>query len=194
MHTNKFLQADYDKYGILNFNFEILEQNVPIDLRLQRETYYMNLFGGTESENIYNVKGNFNDDNKEYALSKVKHCMDKFDLFAGHQHTEQSKYKISKSLKKAYAENRHKLPKSHVGKNNPFYGKCHTEQTKQHLAIVHTKYDCEYVKTLQELRKSGMLIKDIAKQFNINEHVAGSLIKYGTSSRTKIKCLSNSEK
>ena len=194
IHTNKFLQTDFDKYGIDNFEFKILEQDVPDDLRLYKETYYMNKYGGTNSDNIYNVKGNFNDDNTEYALSKVKHCNGNFNLFAGHKHTEQTKQQISMSLKLAYKENRHKLPKSNFGENNSFYGKHHTEETKHKLSKLKTKYNDTYIHTLRALRTSGMKIKDIAKKYNINPRVAGLLIKYGTSSRAAIKQLCNSTK
>lgn len=72
------------------------------------------------------------------------------------------------------------------GCNNSFYGKHHTEDVKKHLSNVKTKYDATYIDKLRELRNQGMTIKKIAEMFKINEHVAGDLIKYGTSSRRKI--------
>lgn len=195
-HSNKFLQADYNTYGIENFQFSILEVDIPDEKCLIRETYYMNLYGGTNSNSIYNVKGNFNDDNKEYALSNVSHCCGKFDLFKGRTHSPESKQKISASLKKAYSCGEHKLAGAVssrcFGENNSFYGKHHTESVKQKLSKLHTKYDKTFVENLRQLHMQGIIIADIAKMFNMNVSVVGRLIKYGTTSKKVIKILRDS--
>lgn len=192
-HSNKYLQEDYNKYGRDNFVFFILEENVIDDLKLKQETYYMNLYGGTNSNNVYNVKGNFNDDNKNYALSKVRHLEGKFDLFSGHKHTNKSKSEISKSLKEAYKSGKHKLPEKKYGKDNSFYGKHHTDSTKAVLSKLKIKYNNEFIDELKKLRNAGMQIKDIAIKYNMNKNVVGSLIKYGTSSRNVINKIRNSQ-
>lgn len=189
-HTNPFLQADYNEYGASNFEYFKLEENVPDNMGLKRETYYMNLYGGTNSEKIYNVKGNFNDDNKEYACRKVKHFAGKYDAFKGHNHSISSKQKISASLHQAYIDGRHQLvgavAGNRGGSNNAFYGKHHTDTVKQQLSKIRTKYDSNFVNELRCLRNSGMSVKDIAKKYKMNVNVVGSLINYGTSSRKVI--------
>lgn len=192
-HCNKYLQEDYNNYGKNNFIFFILEDDVDYSLRLYKETYYMNLYGGTNSNNIYNVKGNFNDDNKDYAMSKTRHFRGKFDLFRGHKHSDKSKSKISKSLKEAYKHGKHKLPEKKFGKENSFYGKHHTATTKEILSKARTKYDDKFISELRDLRNTGMQIKDIANRYNMNTHVVGSLIKYGTSSRKVINKIRKSQ-
>lgn len=196
-HTNPYLQEDYNKYGASSFIFYKLEDNVPNGLNLERETYYMNMYGGTNSDNIYNVKGNYNDDNELYAKSKVAHFNGKYDVFRGHLHTEQSKQQISKSLKQAYKEGRHQLAGAVVGNcsgsNNAFYGKHHTEVVKQKLSEIKTKYNDDFIDKLRNLKADGMSIVAIAELFNLNKNVAGSLINYGTASRRKINEIRRSQ-
>lgn len=192
-HSNPFLQKDWIKYGADNFEFIILEDNVVSNQRLEKETYYMNKYGGTNSANIYNVKGNFNDDNTEYHLSKVKAITDKHDWFKGCKHPEETKSKISKSLKLAYKQHRHTLPSKRFGQANSFYGKHHTAETKKKLSEQHTKYNADYINNLRALKLNGMRVVDIARMYNINPGVAGCLINYGTSSRSVINKLRKSK-
>lgn len=51
-HINYLLQDDYNKYGENNFRFIILEKT-DIDL-ISKETKWINIYGGIESENTYN--------------------------------------------------------------------------------------------------------------------------------------------
>lgn len=196
-HINPYLQEDYNRYGADNFIFYKIEEDIPDSLNLERETYYMNLYGGTNSDSIYNVKGNYNDDNELYAKSKVAHFNNKYDAFKGHLHTEKSKQQIAKSLKQAYKEGRHQLAGAVAGDcsgcNNAFYGKHHTEEVKQQLSEIKTKYKPEFINEIKQLRLSGMSIKDIAEKYNMNKNVTGRLIKYGTASRKKINEIKNSQ-
>ena len=51
-HLNYLLQNDYNKYGENNFKFIILEKT-DVDL-ISKETKWINIYGGIESENTYN--------------------------------------------------------------------------------------------------------------------------------------------
>ena len=189
-HTNPYLQEDFNTYGINNFRFYILENDVSDSLRYSRETFYMNVYGGTNSEMLYNVRGNFNDDNAAYIQRKICHFKGNYNLFEGKFHTSESKSKISKSLKQAYMDGRHKLAGAVVGdcsgKNNSFYGKHHSDETKQILSRARTKYDENFVLKLRKLKFEGMTVVEIARQFEISSNVAGMLINYGTTSRKVI--------
>lgn len=186
-HGNKYLQADYNKYGLSYFKFNILEYSDDINF-LKRETFYMNKYGGTNSDNIYNVRGNFHDDNIEYAKSKVKHCEGHFDLFRNHKHTDESKLKISNSLKAAYKEGR-KVPnfKGAFGEKNSFYGKHHTEKTRKILSEKRTKYTEQDIQKLRELYNIHKSYKIIGEITGIHKQVCSLLINYGTSSIPKVK-------
>lgn len=53
-HSNKYLQSDYNKYGLDCFEFIILEEcNLKSNSVIQ-ETYWMNYYGGKDSDLIYN--------------------------------------------------------------------------------------------------------------------------------------------
>lgn len=195
-HSNKLLQEDFNRYGLTNFRFDIIEENINENDRLLRESYWMNYYGGTNSELIYNVKGNFKgEDNREYALKKVEAFQNKFDRFKNHTHTEQSKQKISESLKEAYRVGKHKLAGivagDCTGKNNAFYGKHHTEETRKMLSKQKTKYTTKFINELRDLYKSGLTFKNIAKKFNMPAQSVSKLIKYGTTSDKQIKLIKN---
>ncbi len=56
-HENPNIDIDIKRFNANDFVIEILEK-LPNDkqVRLDRETYYINLYGGIESDNVYNYK------------------------------------------------------------------------------------------------------------------------------------------
>lgn len=195
-HSNPFLQKDYNNYKKSSFKVTILEKNVSQELKLQKETYWINYYGGTDSKNVYNVKGNGkNSDNKKYAKRKVKAFHNKFDNFKNHKHTEESKLKISNSLKQSYKEGKHILAGAVVnnkGENNTFYGKHHSTETKQLLSKLQTKYTIEDVEKLKSLYSNNLSFKEISTETNIPIRSVKLLIKYGTTSNRRIREIRNS--
>lgn len=158
----------------------------------------MNKYGGTNSSSIYNVKGNFlGDDNKEYAKRKMAHFKGNYAQHTGHSHSDKSKNKISKSLKVSYKNGTHKLcgavSEGQFGELNSFYGKHHSQQIKDKLSKIKTKYDGRFIQELRNLKQSGMKVKEIAELYNMNKNVVGCLINYGTSSMNKIKIIKLSQ-
>lgn len=53
-HFNPYLQNAVNKYGINNFEFEILEEH-PIELTFQMEAYWINLLDSTNDKLGYNI-------------------------------------------------------------------------------------------------------------------------------------------
>lgn len=198
-HTNPYLQQDFNKYGINEFKVVILENDVNSDLKLEKETFWMNCFGGTNNDTIYNVKGNGPlSDNKEYASRKIKGFEGKFDNFKNHRHTEESKQKISNSLKHSYIKREHKLAGAcagnNYGKDNAFYGKHYSNETKLLLSELRTKYDDSFIQFLRNLHFCDCLtFKQISLMLNMNSQSVSRLIKYGTTSIRKIKEIKNKE-
>lgn len=144
--NNLIISRALVKYGYLNFSLEILEYCDKSNL-LEREQYYLDLLKPT-----YNIL--------KLAGSSI-----------GFKHSENTKIKISKSLKGVYIGERSSLfgrthteetkklmSQTKIGINNPLYGKTHTEYTKilmkkAKLGKVHTE------KTKKNIsRKKGSIV------------------------------------
>lgn len=153
-HSNPFLQEEFNRFGINDFTFDIIEECETLEQNLERETFWMNYYGGIESNLIYNVKDKYGD-NKDYVKRKTKKF--KPDAFKGHKHSDVSKSKISESLKETYRQgNRAVVTAGKFGADNNFYGKHHTEETKQILSKQH----------LGKRKYSADLIDNIIDKFN----------------------------
>lgn len=57
-HENLCLQKDFNDYGLSNFKFTIVKDGLTKEQRLQAETYYIRLYGGIESNCVYNYQDN----------------------------------------------------------------------------------------------------------------------------------------
>lgn len=84
-HTNTYLQKSYSKYGAYNFIIFVIEI-CDTDNLLQKEDFYINQYNSKDREFGYNLMGINPDD-------------------FGYIHTEETRNKRVKSLKKRYKEN-----------------------------------------------------------------------------------------
>ena len=91
---NKYLQLDYDKYGLNSFIFEIIDTGINEKELLEKETYWINFYGGKNCDNVYNCR-DLHGLNNEFA-NKAK------TNFLGKNHTQESKIKISNAHKGKY--------------------------------------------------------------------------------------------
>lgn len=133
------------KYGINNFDLMLLESNVPDELIGGREQHYIALY------------------NTFYASGIGYNMTEGGGGMAGYKHTEDTKHKISESLQgHKFPESRNRkiqeamtgrvykpewraaLSQSRLGRftkeENPFYGKHHSEKTKQRVSDANTKH------------------------------------------------------
>ena len=107
IHVNKHLQAAWNFYGEDNFNFsvvEVLPNDCPSELRFAKEALWIDKFGGVNSDLNYNLITGFG--------------------FGGH--SEESKKKMSESLKSKYRDMPH-----------PSKGRKDSEETKRKKSITH---------------------------------------------------------
>lgn len=100
-HVNRYLQRSWNKHGSINFNFEIIER-CPEEELTEKEIFYIEKYRKTIQ--VYNLT-------------------DGGDGTRGHNHTEESKTKMSEARKGKYE-----------GENNSFYGKTHTKETRKKLS------------------------------------------------------------
>lgn len=139
------LHSAIRKYGKENFDIILLETDITDDVICQREQYYINLY------------------NTFYASGIGYNMTQGGDGMSGYKHTKEAKAKISKSLeghvfpksrnlkiqsamigreykpewKKALSESRLGRFK---GVENPFYGKHHSDSTKNKVSNANTKH------------------------------------------------------
>lgn len=147
-HNNEHLQKSYDKYGEENFIFEIIEETDDLD---NREIYWINEYGGINSELNYNLKdpltkkwcdyirlkqckimagennpnfGNKWSKEQKEKLSKVRKGKTLEEVL-GVNDAKLSKLKMSKSQKgrKHPEEVKEKIRQANIGEKNPAYGK-----------------------------------------------------------------------
>jgi group I intron endonuclease len=96
-HYNKHLQSAWLKYGSHNFKFEIVEVVYGKDKILEREQYYITLYGVTNPKIGYNKSPKANSQ-------------------LGFKHTEETKKKMSESAKIYSKEISERMKKLHTGK------------------------------------------------------------------------------
>lgn len=135
-HCNIYLQRVFDKYGIDEFVYEILEQ-VDINTIYIREQYYINLYDTANHDIGYNLcpvagsrLGSRHSSSTLEKLSKARQ---------NYQHSDETKQKISDANKgkTLTLEQKQKLSlslKQHYLENpNHFLGKTHTEDTLEKM-------------------------------------------------------------
>jgi hypothetical protein len=69
-----------------------------------------------------------------YGLDKLTNQTSGGEGFAGGRHTEQSRKRISEASKAWVKRNRHQMRERVLGSKNPFWGKTHTEKSKEVLS------------------------------------------------------------
>jgi len=162
-HHNIFLQRSYNLHGKNNFIFEIIEECTLEELKILEQKYLDNIFVNENcNDKYYNLsKGSSggdnlsNNPNKDEIIEKIR----KTNINRFNNETEENKSKrienskgdknpnwkggISKSNCKSckkiigsgYIYCSKCVPKS--GENNPFFGKKHTQETKNIIAEKH---------------------------------------------------------
>lgn len=179
IHPNKSLQNAWDKYGENDFDFIIIEKVEDLEILLIKEQKWMDYYRCYERELGYNIRKNATNN-------------------SGLKFSKESRLKMSASLKgnknavgnrgRIYTEEQLKFAKDRMrGKNNPMFGKHHSEEFKKTLknrmagnqfakGIKHTGETLEKFrkteehkekqrKTMRKLWEFKALIKDLDKQF-----------------------------
>lgn len=145
--TNSILHEAMRKYGVDNFSFEIIEE-VPEDVNLnEREKYWIKFYHTYVKEplcNGYNLteggEGTPGFSRPQTIEEREKRKQSNKQFYIDHPEAreqlkkrtkklwenEEYRKKVTESNRKFYAEH----PDMFKGKNNPFYGKKHTEESK----------------------------------------------------------------
>jgi group I intron endonuclease len=122
-HHSIILQRAWNKYGIANFKFEILEECAS-EKCIEREQYYINTL--KPEYNIDPTAGSPRGRkySEEYKNKIRNRTIGNKNPFYGKRHTEDTKKIISKKLKG-------KIAGKFIGNKNPMYMKTHSNENKQ---------------------------------------------------------------
>lgn len=111
-HKNKLMQKDFDLYGFESFEVSVLEELSDYDLANKRERYFIDYFGGSGSEFLYNLETG--------GRSGFKRLKEYSGMY-GKNHSNETKKKISKARKGKPLSKEHakKISESISGINHP---------------------------------------------------------------------------
>ena len=149
-HHNESMQRAFNKHGEDIFEYEIIEE-VELELLTEREKYWIDYYGGINSNNNYNFKDPLLNEYSDYIKKKQskkisgennpnwgnkwteeqKEKMSKFkkgktlEELMGKERAELTREKMSKSQtgRKHPEEVKEKIRKANSGEKNPSYGK-----------------------------------------------------------------------
>ena len=141
-HHSIYLQRSYDKYGIENFEFIIIETSFNY---LQREQELLNLIDFNDSYNISKTSsgGNFiyNHPEKDRlikeAIKRLRTCERKPRYKELNSNWKGGKTFCNCGARINSNSNSCIKCKEMSGENNPFYGKTHSEETKEKIRQQH---------------------------------------------------------
>lgn len=209
-HANFHLQKSWNLYGEENFLFIELEY-CDKTLLLEREQLWIDYYKTHKEEkdlyNICQIAGNtLGRKHSEQAKEKIsKNHSDvsgeKNPMFgrtspnAGIIMSEEHRQKISNSLKgkkswnEGLTKNNNKSLKKQaeniMGENNPFFGKQHTEETKQKIKqsrkisnanLTNAKLDWEKVSEIRKLKKEGYSNRKLGLLFGVSSTTIYSIV------------------
>jgi group I intron endonuclease len=170
--TKTIISKAIQKYGHDNFKFEVIEY-CECNILVEREQYYMDQF------NPYDENG--------YNLLKDS----SYGGWTGMIHTPEARLKMSKSKKgiipwnkgkkdvQEYSnETRKLMSENSIGEKNPFYGKKHSDETKNKISYKNKGKDHshEYKSVIQIDKNTLSIIRiwdsiaDVYKHFNVPLH------------------------
>jgi len=181
-HHNEHLQKSYNKYGKDNFIFECIEQTEDLD---NREVYWINEYGGINSELNYNLKDPLTMKWSDYVRVKQSKSMTgENNPNFGNNWTQEQKDEASKKRKGISLEDRigkdkadlvklkmgksqsgrthseetiTKLRKANEGEKNPAYGKGERQAGEKNPMW---GKPCKTRTPIQQFTKDGILVKE----------------------------------
>lgn len=185
-HCNRYLQNDYNIYGKQNLKFEVLEECKEENL-LEKETYWINYFGGKNSLTTYNLidLNGASIDSKSYRKVLIDAGIINKNL------SEETKLKISRSHKGKKASLESKIKCSNTLKDRIFSKETREKisQNRKNKCTGNKKYTKEFIDKLRQDYQDNSNYSALSRKYNISDCSIRSLILYGTTSTSKINQL-----
>jgi len=130
IHTNDYLQRSWNKHGMKEFVFEILEQ-CPKEQLNDKERYYIDKYDTMNTAFGYNLKSGGQDTNTVTDYVKEKTVKGLKTYYREHPEAKQ------KNSERAYKQwSNPEIKAKILGKNNGMYGKTHTEEARKKISEV----------------------------------------------------------
>lgn len=136
-HHNEILQRAFNKYGAENFEYNILEEVKDESSLNEREKYWIDFYGGINSENVYNLKDPLINEWSDYLKNKKSRAIQgKNNPNYGHKWTDEMKKKESerrkgKTWEELYGKEKAEKAKLKMSESNK--GRIHSEETKEKI-------------------------------------------------------------
>ena len=125
-HDNDYLQKSFNKYGLDNFNFYILEECSPENLN-EREIYYICYYQTLNDNYGYNLKAGGQDG----TVSKYGEIKKSNSLTNTYQNTNLKEIRRQDALKQWSDP---EIKAKHCGENNGMYGKTHSSEAREKIS------------------------------------------------------------
>jgi len=191
-HSNPYLQEDYNLYGEENFVFEIVEECLNNE-NLFREDFWINYFGGIESNRTYNCQCSYKQNKFMIEKQNIKKLGRKRTNEFKLQQRERFLTNNPMKGKHHSLKTRERLSETHKGelnfmygkrgKNSPNYGRKQPQYVKDKCREVNLgkrKYTTIFISQLREDYEILGTYTAVAKKYNMNVKSITNLIKYGT--------------
>lgn len=132
-NSRPYLQNAISKYGIENFSFEVIEDNLTKETYGKRERFWISYYNSM-SPNGYNLTSGGENEPDGTLSDVVKKKIS--DSHKGKKPTKEARKRMSESAKIKYFSDEHKqnMSLSKMGEKNSFYGKHHSEESKRKMS------------------------------------------------------------
>lgn len=134
--SGKYLKRAINKYGKDNFETKIIQWcKTTYELNFI-EKYWIKYFNAQENNEFYNISpsGDWGDISKGMTKEQYEEWGNKISIAnTGKKRSEETRLKMSQSMKSKKRINKKNIIIANTGKNNPMYGKKHSEETIQKM-------------------------------------------------------------
>lgn len=136
-HHNDILQESFYKYGFDNFEFSILEEVLDESLLNEREKYWIDFYGGINSDKVYNLKDPLLNEHSDYVRKKISQSHTGVNNpNYGKKWTDEMKQELSNSRKGITLEERIGKEKADLAKEKMRIsqtGRVHPKEVKEKI-------------------------------------------------------------